>query len=238
MGESNPQRYLRTTSFERPSQNIVKYLLEGTTHLLKNISSTAACQTAHPFRRGRASTTGIQDLDVEKRVLSGNELQENGILSPFRRRLSISTTSSSRTGSTFFPDVKVKSIYLHDTRRELPDKIMEGDSGWVSQGVLSRASFRRQPLSDQKTLTDLSLHINNVYAKKRDIGKKLILTIRAVTLEENVDLDAGDFNGAAWRRDNSNNISIIEEVFADCALPMPPGPTPLWVPESIPGNLG
>ena len=31
---------------------------------------------------------------------------------------------------TFFPDVKVKSIYLHDIRRELPDKVVEGDSGW------------------------------------------------------------------------------------------------------------
>ena len=44
----------------------------------------------------------------------------------------------------FFPDVKVKSIYHHDSRREMPDKIMEGD-----------------------------------------------------------------FNGAVWRRDNSNNMSII-----------------------------
>ena len=137
---------------------------------------------------------------------------------------------------TFFPDVKVKSIYLHDTWREMPDKIMEGDSGWVLQGVLSRASFRRQPINDQKTFTVLSLHINNVYAQKRGIGKKLILTIRAVMLKENVDLVAGDFNGAAWRRDNSNNFSIIEEAFADCALPMPPGPTPLWGPGSIPGN--
>ena len=138
--------------------------------------------------------------------------------------------------ATFFPDVKVKSIYLHDTRRELPDKMMEGDSGWVLQGVLSRASFRRQPLNDQKTFTVLSLHINDVYAEKRGIGKKLILTIRAVMLGENVDLVAGDFNGAAWRRDNSNNFSIIEEAFADCALPMPPGSTPLWRPGSIPGN--
>ena len=44
---------------------------------------------------------------------------------------------------TFFHDVKVKSIYLQDTRRELPEKIMEGDSGWVLQGGPSRASFRR-----------------------------------------------------------------------------------------------
>ena len=49
---------------------------------------------------------------------------------------------------TFFLDVKVKSIFLHDTRRELLDKVMEGDQGWILQGVLSRASFRR-PLSGQ-----------------------------------------------------------------------------------------
>ena len=137
---------------------------------------------------------------------------------------------------TFFPDVKVKSIYLHDARRALPDKVMEGDSGWVSQGVLSRASFRRQPLSGQKTFTVLSLHISDIYAKKRGIGKKLILTIRAVMLDEKVDFVAGDFNGAAWRCDNRNNISTIEEAFAGCALPMPPGPTPLWGPGSIPGK--
>ena len=44
-------------------------------------------------------------------------------------------------------------------------------------------------------------------------------------LEEHVDVVAGDFNGAAWRRDNSAySFSIIEEAFADCALPMPSQP--------------
>ena len=33
-----------------------------------------------------------------------------------------------------------------------------------------------------------------------------------------------------------NNISTVEEAFADCALPMPPGPPPLWGPGSIPGK--
>ena len=73
----------------------------------------------------------------------------------------------------------------------------------------------------------MSLHISNNYAKKRGIGKKLIRTIHAVMLGEKVDLVASDFNGAAWRRDSNNFFSIIEEAFADCALPMPPGPTPL-----------
>ena len=55
-------------------------------------------------------------------------------------------------------------------------------------------------------------------------------------LEEHVDVVVGDFNGAAWRRDNSaNGVSIIEEAFADCALPMPRGPTPLWGPGAVPG---
>ena len=64
----------------------------------------------------------------------------------------------------------------------------------------------------------MSLHISNIYTKKRGIRKTLILAIRAVMLDENVDLVAGDFNGAAWRCGNSNNISIIEEAFCRLRL--------------------
>ena len=91
---------------------------------------------------------------------------------------------------TFFPDVKVKSIYLHDVRRVLPDEVMEGDSGWVLQGVLSRASFGRQPPNGQKTFTVLSLHVSDIHAKKRGTGNKLVLTIRAAMLDGKVDLVA------------------------------------------------
>ena len=80
--------------------------------------------------------------------------------------------------------------------------------------------------------------MSNAQAKKLGVGKKLILTTRAVMLDEKVDLVAGDFNGAAWRCDNSNNISIIEEAFADCALPVLDGPTPLWVSWDDSGQLG
>ena len=84
----------------------------------------------------------------------------------------------------------------------------------------------------------MSLHINNNYAKKRGIGKKLLLTLRAVMLEEHVDLVVGgDFKGAAWRRQCSNgNLSILEEAFADSDLPMPLGPTPLWGRGAVPGD--
>ena len=85
----------------------------------------------------------------------------------------------------------------------------------------------------------MSSHINFKFAKKRGIGKKLLLTIRAVMLEEHVDLVAGDFHGAAWRRPCGNDrkpSSIIEEAFADTDLPMPSGSTRLWGPGAVPGE--
>ena len=54
---------------------------------------------------------------------------------------------------TFFSDIKVSSIYLHDTRACEQDKIKEGESGWVLQGVISRASLRRQPRGGKSTFT-------------------------------------------------------------------------------------
>ena len=89
---------------------------------------------------------------------------------------------------TFYTNIDVKSIYLHDTRRDLPDQVMEGEQEWVMQGVLSRASFRRTEVSDQKFFTVLSLHIDNIYAKKKGIAKKLILTVRAIMISQQVDL--------------------------------------------------
>ena len=102
------------------------------------------------------------------------------------------------------------------------------------QGVLSRASFRRSPVSGQKSYIVLSPHNSNIYASKKGIAKKLIFTIRAIMISQQVDVVAGDFNGTAWRCRSRNNISTIDEAFTDCALP--PGPTPLWGPGSIPNN--
>ena len=104
------------------------------------------------------------------------------------------------------------------------------------QGVLSLASFRRPPISCQVTFTVLSLHISNIYAKKKGIAKKLILTIRAIMISQQIDVVAGDFNGTAWRCSNTNNICTIDEAFTDCALPTPPGPTPLLGLGSTPNN--
>ena len=71
----------------------------------------------------------------------------------------------------------------------------------------------------------MSLHINNHFAKKRGIGKNLLVTVRTVMLQEQVYMVAGD--GAAGRRQSGSDprpISIIEEAFVNTNPPIPPGP--------------
>ena len=48
------------------------------------------------------------------------------------------------------------------------------------QGFLPLASFRRSRVSGQVTFTVFSLHISNIYATKKSITKKLILTLRVL----------------------------------------------------------
>ena len=88
-------------------------------------------------------------------------------------------------------------------------------------------------------LVRLKNGINNHFAKKRGIGKNLLLAVRTVMLQEQVDVVAGDFNGAAWRRQSGSDprpVSIIEEAFVNTFLPVPPGPTPLWGSGGVPGE--
>ena len=82
----------------------------------------------------------------------------------------------------------------------------------------------------------LSLHSSNIYANDKGIAKNIIQTLRANMISQDIDLVAGDFHKTAWRCRNRDNISTIDEVFSDCALPTPPGPTPLSRPGSIPNN--
>ena len=198
-------------------------------------------------RRDSASTTGTLGPDEEKKMPSNNrwriitlqeasEYVDHDILTGRFHVTHYAGCAIPINTDTFYPNIDVKSACLHDTRRDLPDQVMEGEQGWVMQGVLSLASFRRSPVSGQKPFTVLSLDISNIYAKKKGIAKKLILTLRAIMISQEVDLVAGDFNGTAWRCRSRNNVSTTDEAFTDCALPTPPGPTPLWGPGSIPDN--
>ena len=83
----------------------------------------------------------------------------------------------------------------------------------------------------------MSLHLNNSYAKKRGTAKNVPVAVRTAMQQERVDMVAGDFNGAAWRRkrcEDQRRDSTIEEAFANTNLPTPDGPTPLWGPGGVP----
>ena len=145
----------------------------------------------------------------------------------------------SLTNHTFHSDITVKSIYLHDNRNGQHQTVREGQSGLVLQAVISRASFWRIPRNGQSYFTMMSFHINNTYAKKRGIAKNLLLAIRAVLHQQQVDLVAGDCYGAAWRRQSGSDsrfISSFEEAFVNTNFPVPLGPTPLWLAGGVPGE--
>ena len=74
----------------------------------------------------------------------------------------------------------------------------------------------------QNTRFKKKVSMEEMKAHKED-RKKLILTLRAITISQEVDLVAGDFNGSAWRCRIRDNLSTFDEAFADCALSTPPG---------------
>ena len=108
----------------------------------------------------------------------------------------------------------MSSVYVHDVRKSPSGN--EEQAGWVLQAVISRARFRRTPRGGKPHFTMMSLHFNNLYAKKHGVAKTILFAIRATMQEQDVDMVAGDFNGAAWRNipgsDQFN--STIDEVFA------------------------
>ena len=225
-----------------PIPAFVKHKTEDTLHQILNIALTTTYLIGYASTGASAFWAGIWRHRK-------NTSRWNGTSSSCKRQSSTSSTNTWQVISmwritldaqfllnkdTFHPDIKVSSIYLHDTRNGRHHIVNEGQPGWVLQAVTSRASFRRPPRNGKSFFTMMSQHINNHFAKKRCIGKKLILTVRTVMLQEHVDMVAGDFNGSAWRRSGSDPrpISKIEEAFTKTSLPIPP----LWRPGSVPGE--
>ena len=142
------------STFEGPSLNIAKHLSEDTT-LLKSITSTATC----PFIRTETaehlleSRTSAWKGAVEKQIAGkwhvvilqeaveyvGHDLLTNRFHVTHYGECAVLFNKD-----TFFLDVKVKSIFLHDIRSVLPDKVVKGKFRLVLQGVASerRLSLR------------------------------------------------------------------------------------------------
>ena len=68
----------------------------------------------------------------------------------------------------------------------------------------------------------VSTYKQHLCPKKRYYQEAHPRQIRVIMIGQQIDVVAGDFNGTAWRCRNRDNISSIDEAFADCALPTPP----------------
>ena len=82
------------------------------------------------------------------------------------------------------------------------------------RAVISRATFRRILRNEESHFTMMSLH--NSDAKKRGIAKNVLVAVRTVMHQEQSDMVAGDFDGAAWRRKlvkDQRRDSTFEEAF-------------------------
>ena len=72
---------------------------------------------------------------------------------------------------TFYPNIDVKSIYLHDTRRDLPDQVMEGDQGWVMQGYFLVPHFVAHHSADRR-LSRCCLHKKEISTPRREASPR------------------------------------------------------------------
>ena len=131
---------------------------------------------------------------------------------------------------TFEPDIKVKAT------RTPTDKV----PGWAFEAILSKGSYSAHSQKRQnRNFTMMSLHCESTFAKKRSMDLNIFLAVRTVTCQENVDLAAGDFNGASWRRKPGPQRQLdgtIEDMFQNAKLPSPPSPSPLWEPGGVPAE--
>ena len=78
--------------------------------------------------------------------------------------------------------------------------MIPAESGWAFEAVISRARFRRTPRNGEQFFTMMSLYCQNAVAKQRGIALNILLAVCTVTLQEEDDMVADDFNGASWRR--------------------------------------
>ena len=166
-------------------------------------------------------------------VLLRNKLRVNGTLLLCKNPLNSCSTNTLPTHfyvshfagcailynkDTISSDLLGSSVYIHD-RKSGQHVVKEGQ---VLQAVISRGMVRRTLRDGNPHFTMMSRHINNSYAKKRGIAKNVPVAVR--TAVQQVDMVAGDFTGAAWRRKRGESqqcVSTIEEAFADTNLLVP-----------------
>ena len=95
---------------------------------------------------------------------------------------------------------------------------------------MTKARFRWIPRRGKSSFTMMSLHCDNAVAKKRSVALNALLAVRPAITQEDVDMVAGDFNGATWRRKSGPEQQYDrtpEEASTNAKLLVPPGTSPM-----------
>ena len=113
-------------------------------------------------------TVGTQDLNEAQKMPARTKLRGNGMLLPYKKLLTTSTTQSYMNAfyvtqfavcavlfnkDTLYPTSMSSPSTSTTPRRVLHDHVVEGEHGWVLGSVVSRASFRRVAASGQTDFT-------------------------------------------------------------------------------------
>ena len=126
-----------------------------------------------PFRHQCAKPSARADTYQHpsgNRVPLRSTLYVNGTLLQYEKRSSISSMrlmnhfyiiQIAGCAVLFSKDVRVNSVYILDTRTWHQQVVKEGQSGWVLQAVISRASFWRIPCNGKSCFTMMSPTFTN-----------------------------------------------------------------------------
>ena len=85
--------------FKKPLQIFVRHQNGDTTHLLRHTVSAKFCLTVRLCTSDSASTTGIQDLDVGRKMPSRSRSQAGGTSSRYKKQLSMSIMTFLQIGT-------------------------------------------------------------------------------------------------------------------------------------------
>ena len=197
-------------------------LKETSLPLLRHPASASTSLLNHQCRRGSVFTTGILGPDVERNTLLRSKLQESGTSLPYKKLLTKSNTKSFMNG---FMCSTLRAVRFSSTRTPSTLTSASNRSSFTTRGDVCKIFLSKENMDRCcKAFCHVLLFV------------VLQPVVRKSVISQNIDLVAGDFNGAAWRCRSRDNLTTIDEAFADCALPTKLGTTPLWGPGSIPNN--
>ena len=179
-------------------------LKEFSLPLLRRVASTNTFPLNHLYRKGSAFRTGTLGPAVERKTLLRNKLWGSGISLLCKRHLSMSNMKffmndffSTRTPSTLTSASNRSTFMTRDEVRKII-LLKENRDGFYKAFFHVPLFVELQPVVRRSLLYYRCTSAISL-PRKKGIAKKIIQTLRAIMISQDVDLVASDFKGTAWR---------------------------------------